>query len=281
MPSFFDENDLTEEQRARYEWAVAEYARIQEENRVRVGQAGESAASHQIGPQSALFARLLEGKAALPYPPPTSYSYPWYDVIEQPGSHHVSIGGGVSVAGIAHWDGGIGTDEHIVLNQCSWTILHKNDGAIKFQAFLQQAHTHATDPEKAIAMLQPILAMKPEYVVTFGKWGQFSLSLGRIVRRGRRAAAVHSKFDLATLDGGNPIIVRVLQSGADMRAKSDAAMNAVQSKFDLSHPSATAMDRILLASEHAIQRSANPEDDDLVEFDCDGWVLQKISAPGI
>ncbi|MGZ5817871.1 MAG: hypothetical protein ACXWJD_03905 [Burkholderiaceae bacterium] len=276
MPSFFDENDLTEEQRARYEWAVTEYARIQEENRLRLKQTGETAASHEIGPQSALFARLLEGKTALPYPPPTSYSYPWYDIIEKPGPHHVSIGGGVSVAGIAHWDGGIGSDGHIVLNQCSWSIVHKNDGAIKFQKFLQQAHAHINDPDTAVEILQQILAMKPQYIVTYGQWGQFKLSLGRIVRRGRRASVVNSRFDLTTLDGGNPAIVRVLQSGADMRAKSDAALNAVQNKFDPTNHSATTTDHILLASEYAIPRSDNPEDDDLVEFDCDGWVLEKI-----
>jgi len=276
MPSFFDENDLTEDQRARYEWAIAEYARIQEENRLLLERTGEKASSHQIGPQSALFARLLEGKAALPYPPPTSYSYPWYDIIEKPGPHHVSIGGGVSIAGIAHWDGGIGTDGHIVLNQCLWRIVHKNDGAIKFQEFLQLVHAHVNDPETAIEIVQPILAMKPEYVVTYGQWGNFTLSLGRIVRRGRRASVINGRFDLTTLDGGNPVIVRVLQSGADMRAKSDATLNAVQSKFDLTKHSATAMDRILVASESAIQRSENPEDDDLVEFDCDGWVLEKI-----
>ena len=275
MPSFFDENDLTEEQRARYEWAVAEYARIQAENRLRLEQAGEKPVEHSIGPQSALFARLLEGKPALPYPPPTSYSYPWYDIIEKPGPHHVSIGGGVSVAGVAHWEGGVVTDAHIVLNQCSWSIVHKNAAAIKFQAFLQQVHVHA--PDKATALLQPILDMKPEYVVTYGKWGQFKLSLGRIVRRGRRASVVSSRFDLATLDGGNPVIVRVLQSGADMQAKSDAALTAVQSKFDLSKNSPTLIERILVTSECAIQRSANPEDDDLVEFDCDGWVLEKIA----
>lgn len=275
MPSFFDENDLTEEQRARYEWAAAEYARIQEENRLLLEQTGQAPRPHQIGPKSALFSRLLEGKAALPYPPPTSFSYPWYDVIEQPGPHHVTIGGGVSVAGVAHWEDGIGSDGHIVLNQCAWTILRKNEAAEQFHAFLQQMHMHAGDQMKAVEMIQPILAMKPEYIVTYGQWGEFRLSLGRIVRRGRRAAAVNCGFDLATLEGGNPVIVRVLQSGIDMRAKSDAALNAVQNKVDHANHAASAVDHILLASESAIQRSTNPEDDDLVEFDCDGWVLQK------
>jgi hypothetical protein len=153
-----------------------------------------------------------------------------------------------------------------------------NEGAARFHDFLQQMHMHASGHEQAIAILQPILAMKPEYVVTYGQWGEFSLSLGRIVRRARRASAMNSRFDLATLDGGNPVIVRVLQSGADMRAKSDAALSAVQSKFNPSNHAAAAVDHILLAAESAIQRSDNPEDDDLVEFDCDGWVLQKKGA---
>jgi len=276
MPSFFDENDLTEEQRARYEWALAEYARIQEENRQRSEQSGEKPAVHQISPKSALFARLLEGKHALPYPPPTSFSYPWYEIIEKAGPHHVMIGGGVSMAGIAHCDGGIGTDEHIVLNQCTWTILHKNTGAEEFQKFLCLAQAHINNPESAIEVLHSIIAMKPEYVVTYGKWGEFKLCMGRIVRRGRRARVVKSRLDLATLDGGNPVIVRVLQSGAVMRAKADATLSAVQNKLGQSNHLPTAMDQILLASESAIQRSTDAEDDDLVEFDCDGWVLEKI-----
>lgn len=275
MPFFFDENNLTEEQRARYEWAVAEYARIQEANRLRIEQAGLAASPHQIGPKSALFSRLLEGKAALPYPPPTSFSYPWYDIIEKPGPHQVSIGGGVSVAGIAHCDGGMGSDCHIVLNQCPWNVLRKNDGAAAFLTFLQQTHEHTNSAEKAYGILQDVIAMQPEYIVTYGSWGEFRLSLGRIVRRGRRASVINSRFDLATLDGGNPVIVSVLVSGADMRAKSDATLTAVQSKLGQPGHELTPFDLILLASENAIPRSEHPEGDDLVEFDCDGWVLQK------
>jgi hypothetical protein len=274
MPSFFNEDDLTEEQRARYDWAVAEYQRIQVENCKLLTRPGQHAVPHQIGPKSALFARLLDGKPALPYPPPTSFSYPWYELIEIPGQHHVSIGGGMPVTGIAHWDGGIVTDEHIVLNQCTWGILGKNAGATEFQKFLLEASRHVTKPENALALLHFILALKPEYVVTYGKWGEFKLSLGRIVRRGRRAAVVSSTVDLATLDGGNPVIVRVMQSGAAMRAKTEATITAAQTKIDRAGHST--IDQIMLMSESAIPRSANPEDDDLVEFDCDGWVLEKI-----
>jgi len=37
------------------------------------------------GPQSALFARLLAGREPLSFPPPTSFSYPWYALIERTG----------------------------------------------------------------------------------------------------------------------------------------------------------------------------------------------------
>jgi hypothetical protein len=35
MPHFFDPNNLTPEQQARWNWAMEEYARVQEENLVR------------------------------------------------------------------------------------------------------------------------------------------------------------------------------------------------------------------------------------------------------
>lgn len=276
MPTFFDENDLTEAQRARYDWAVAEYNRIQEENRLRLEQAGKQAVPHQIGPKSALFARLLDGKEPLPHPPPTSYSYPWYDIIEKSGPHHVSIGGGLSVAGKAHWDDGLGANERILLNQCPWNILRKNEGATEFLEFLQQASEHMLVPGKALSVVQPILDKKPEYVVTYGKWGEFHLSLGRIVRRGRREFVRSSQFDLNTLDGGNAVIVRVLVSGADIRSKSDATLATVRNRLGQPDAALTAFDQILLASESAIPRSDDPEGDDLVEFDCDGWILKKI-----
>ena len=37
--------------------------------------------------KSRLFWRIRTGKAPLPYPPPTCYSCPWYELIEEPGPH--------------------------------------------------------------------------------------------------------------------------------------------------------------------------------------------------
>jgi hypothetical protein len=128
----------------------------------------------------------------------------------------------------------------------------------------------------ALKLLEDTLTGQPEYIVTYGQWGEFKLALGRIIRRGRRNAVVNSKFDLHTLDGGNPLIVKVLRSGAEIRAKSDATLAGVLTKLEQPEPELSVFDRITLASESGIARSDHPEGDDLVEYDCDGWVLERL-----
>jgi len=270
MPDFFDENALTPEQKARYDRAVAEYARIQEENRSRLERAGRAPETHQISPKSALFARLLEGKEPLPYPPPTSFSYPWYDIIETPGKYQVTLGGLVADANAND------TGEHLLLNQCPWTVVRHNEGGGRFLVFLRKLAASPAVDDAGRTFLQDALAAKPEFVVTYGAWGEFRLAMGRIIRRGRRAAVVDSGFDLHTLDGGNAVIVKLLRTGVEIRAKSDATLASVRNRLEQSDPGLSVFDQITLASESGIARSDHPEDDDLVEYDCDGWVLERL-----
>ena len=61
--------------------------------------------------KSALLDRLLEGKEPLPEPPPLSFSYPWYTLIEEG-------------AGISHTVFEL-TAEWLVVNQYRWKILEK------------------------------------------------------------------------------------------------------------------------------------------------------------
>jgi hypothetical protein len=272
MPIFFNENELTDEQRARYDWAVAEYARIQTENRAQLKHNTHTPVEHQISPQSALFARLLEGKPALPYPPPTSYSYPWYDIIEKPGQYHVSICAPwstiASPTDIAEFNEG----DKLILNQCAWTILRKNASGAAFLSLLRQVKDPQALTASTLQGLKAALADKPEFILGFGQWGEFRLFLGRIIRRGRRRIAINSQFDINTLDGGNPLIVQVLHRGVDIRAKSDAML----AKLDKSRQELSVLEQITFASERAILRSGDPEGDDLVEYDCDGWVLERL-----
>lgn len=268
MPIFFDESQLTEEQRSRYQWALAEYARIQQENR-QLAEAGGHASlrQHEISPQSALFARLLDGKAALPHPPPTSFSYPWYDIVETPGQYHVAIGVGRE-----------SSDQRILLNQCVWEVMRKDAAASAFLSFLQKLASRAPLTSADMTTLRTALAMKPQFIVTHGQWGEFKLSLGRIIRRGRRAAVEKSSFNIDTFDGGNPVIVKVLLSGADLRAKSDATLADARTRLEQDDPWQPTLARITLETENAIRRTGSAEGDDLVEYDCDGWILERNLA---
>lgn len=107
MPTFFNKDTLTPEQSARYESASREYEAIQNNNAIVQFQALTKAQLqklklqlkvkedqevqdhfltmirlHNPDSKSALFFRLLNDKKPLLYPPPCSYSYPWYNIIE-------------------------------------------------------------------------------------------------------------------------------------------------------------------------------------------------------
>lgn len=278
MPIFFDEDQLTEAQRARYQWAVKEYERIQEENQLQQQLTGKPPVHHRISPKSALFARLLEGKQPLPFPPPTSYSYPWYDIIETPGKYQVSIGAPWSSANAPNEEGMPGEGKYIVLNQCAWEIVRENTAAADFLSFMQQVTDPHAVPAPLMQFLRNALAGKPEFILSYGMWGEFRLSLGRVIRRSRRQAVVGSEFDILTLDGGNPVIVKVLRNGTDIRAKSAATLAEVRSKLETTERELTPFEQITLASESAMRHADDPQDDDLVEYDCDGWVLERLAV---
>lgn len=146
MPKFFDPNNLTPAQRESWGAAVVEYGRIQQTNRERLLltlTASDREAYALLNPvpkastrfvKSALFGRLLEGKQALPFPPPCSFSYPWYSVIEDEGPWDVQVPDEAHklqdlylrnfLGNMA--DTLVGTAPKVLLNQSAWTLLRKN-----------------------------------------------------------------------------------------------------------------------------------------------------------
>ncbi len=89
MPTFFDPSQLSPEQSARWPQAAEAYEVVMQS----LDGSGQRTAVPQPGhPKSALFARLLNGKKPLRYPPPTSYSYPWYAALEAPRCEIVDFG---------------------------------------------------------------------------------------------------------------------------------------------------------------------------------------------
>jgi hypothetical protein len=123
MPTFFRRNELTEEQKNNWDSAIANYTKVLELNALHQLQAmSDSDKKEYMGEdhkgdfteqdvlkrimqdlmvmgntpgheKSALFFRLLSGKQILKNPPPTSYSYPYYDIIESTNNRQLMLDG--------------------------------------------------------------------------------------------------------------------------------------------------------------------------------------------
>jgi hypothetical protein len=68
--------------------------------------------------KSALFQRMMEGKVALPEPPPRSFSYPWYHLIEN----------GIGYPQEVFKSEGLEKDifgNTIIINQFAWNLLEE------------------------------------------------------------------------------------------------------------------------------------------------------------
>jgi hypothetical protein len=227
MPVFFSNDKLTQDQRDRYAWAISEYERIQDENAERFSLQGRAYQKgdcrHLDGTKSALFWRLLQGKAALPYPPPTAMSYPWYEVIEDDGPFEVgfsSLYAGKVMRNIME-----PLRNTISINQTLWSIREKNEAAQRVEDLLDEARSLNEDqilnsPEGVFPLMPAelrqrildALAAKPEWVVQFGDWPPYVFYYGRntwgahesVVNQGARFG---QGWEFGDISGGNPKIL--------------------------------------------------------------------------
>ena len=178
MPVFFDPKQLTDAQRKNWDAAIAEYARVQKTN---PGYALEQSAQDGNMPggnimrasRSALFARLLEGKPALPHPPPTRYAHPWYAVIEEPGPHQVRMDGGID--GRTLW-----------LDQCAWTIRHMNHAARELWE-LDNVRPSGQWSNVLLSKVKAAYAKGPELVVQYEPWPDYRLYVAACQHSGTQA----------------------------------------------------------------------------------------------
>lgn len=198
MPTFFGKDQLSPDQRDRWTSACALYDRVMNadngaDDRAQLGAQADAQADAQSGadcrqthgatleprsplshpqffgnqpghPKSALFARLLDGKLPLKYRPPTSFSYPWYAVIEDDGPWEVERvdrcktvddfmyatdqSDGPALDPSTEW-----TDPHPMLeiNQCGWLLADRvNDhcAIVSFGAWMSAGWTWRLVREK-------------------------------------------------------------------------------------------------------------------------------------
>jgi hypothetical protein len=347
MPQFFDRNNLTEAQRARWDSAMVEYVRVQEFNidheieamsideqdellksfrrnvpgdtrslrehlkmwrGIMGGSAGDS--------KSALFARLLDGKDALPFPPPTLYSYPWYAVVEEAGHFHVSIGGIPTMGGQMKGTGGAKGECALGINQCAWAVISMNDAARRLMA-LQDSLTATARPEKEGSfyrryewsqdLLNSVLdayAAKPEFIVRHGPWAEYRLHIGRgelIAQRG------YIKDSIAKIEGritegfsscGNVFDANYLYLNAkfgEITSKGEHPLERLEkAKARLAQLEAVkpvdgfpGVDRLFIDQQMAdlekdvADYESDPTRTDFIKLTFDDWVLEKafIKAP--
>lgn len=286
MPSFFDPDNLTPEQQARYNWALAEYKRVQEINRALAG--ADAGADEGLlraldrmntpGPKSALFNRLLNGQAALPYPPPTSYSYPFYSLIEQGHASGLEVGGVTTLGGLLRGNGAVpGSERCIIINQCLWAVEYQNEAANALMELAQNleprqgAYLTEADSGRAAAVLR----RRPEWKVRFGHWPAFTLYMGRATREGIRSVLHNPRLE-SDFSGGNREAGEVLRSGAQSRAER-AARIATQRARPAGSLSRFEELTLLRDEAEALNDGRPAEDDDWIRFTCDAWCLRWAS----
>ena len=218
---YFDPDQLTDEQRARWDFAIAEYNRILNRNVERqIGRmsdhdkdnfllsfptfsAGEESTDENVrqvlrlfygmsggaegDPRSALLARLLDGKAPLRAPPPSTFHRPWYEVIEDDGPFEVTLSDAhFSCAPENH--GEPEPTHSLCIDRCPWLVVRMNDAAQRLFALQQRLNSKARRERDSSAfgwtpaLLSDVLGAYrdgPEFVVQHEEWPPYRLRLTR------------------------------------------------------------------------------------------------------
>lgn len=235
MPQFFDPNKLTDEQKLNWDWATEEYRRVQEltfeqrfgaltprdihallerfeipggdpeilRARLQDFWNASGGAGH---PKSALFARLLDGKHALPARPPTSYSYPWYECIESQGPFDVQVRLQPPPRNIPSTSAVIGDTGQwptIQINQCPWVIRSHNAAAaqlLDLESVINASPGHAVWNRDRYRAVLAAYQARPEFTVQFEQWPQYILGIGRCTSAASKSSVRKESASLAAGD---------------------------------------------------------------------------------
>ena len=254
------------------EWARAEYAALQQ---VRKDMNPSLEISLEPGPQSALFARLLSGKAPLAFPPPLSFKNPWYDVIEAAGPFHVLLGGMLPVAEVSWPEYGDLYLNYLLINEFAWGVVSSNEAGGEMLECLA-ALQRGLDPAEAQAIhaaIREVLQKRPEWIVKHHPWPEYRLYLGRATRQGRRGDVDALATTSNALDGVNISITKVLIEGSKQATgKVDRVAHLRAKPAHLLSP----IERKALADVDHMQKNLSAID--LVEYECDVWTLERGRA---
>ena len=252
-------------------WARAEYARISQMNSKTPRY--PRAMLEEPNEKSALFARLLSGKAPLPFPPPTSFNQPWYDLIECAGPFDIQLGGMLPAWEVPASSDGSVFLEYLIINKCPWGVVNGNDAAALLSEQLSQLRA-CTDGNVRSDLLNAIgacLLQRPEWTVRFEPWAEYKVFLRRAVHQGKRSEIEGVRFFRHSLDGTNLRITRVLIDGAAQAIGKSERMAHLKCKPEHLR---TPYERKALTELSILQ--ADPSSMDWVEYEADTWAIQSL-----
>lgn len=218
MPIFFQSKEsLPSELLRRWDSAVSEYDRVLQEI------CGHSETKHlffynNTREKSALFWRLLNGKKPLPMPPPTRYSYPWYEIIESQEPQQVS-----DIAFRSYGKRldprlaeirGTDREDHLFIEQCGWTVIDCNAAAQEMLDMLQSGHFTPEDQRR-------FMSADPEWTVQYREWPPYLLFVQRYRWHTlpKFMESVLSLVDKSSWAGTNTVVVEAL--AGDIELESD------------------------------------------------------------
>lgn len=269
MTGDIDFEKLTPSQQARYEWALAEYNRIQERNSApgmtTIAPGISPLIKHRPNPKSRLFARLLQGKPPLSVPPPTSFSYPWYELIEDGFSENVSLDGFADRFGNPPHQG-------IRLNQAVWKIILDNAAAKSLMAFslkIAKTKSMVLKPHESLEATK-ILAAKPEWIVQHGRNPEFRLYLCRVKRRGRKDLLMTGLLQ-QDFSGGNPKLIQKIEPVQAASRPAFAATNPLTPK------GREGLNQRIADVEREMAAVGDRRDHEWIVVECDAWCLELAS----
>lgn len=290
MSIYFDPERLTPEQQSRWDWALAEYERIQDVNRERFIQ------SMSIDRRDEYLTAARRQRPGFnddlrAYLPPTSYSYPWYDIIEKPGPHSVTVE--TIVDGLSDNDG-----RQIDINQCAWRIAFSNDAGERLLVLQKRLAAGKEWTQEIFEALLECYRDRPVFNVCNGPWPEYQLRLGRVDTISQRLY-VESEMEIPGDDLArtsdwrndvfqaerilfNPEIGETVTRSEHPRVKHEMERSRLENASGkVAYPGLARMLHNLEAAELDAEIAlfeARPDARDMVRVHYDGWVLERLGG---
>ncbi|WP_176000260.1 hypothetical protein [Burkholderia vietnamiensis] len=239
----------------------------------RVVKSGGLPGSGHVNPsapsKSALLLRILSDKQPLRFRPPTSHSYPHYELVEEPEVRNVVLGGPTTLGSMLNGTGGAPGNTSMVVNQCLYALVGMNSVAEEIMTMLLDDESFNGRKFLELADQSPIWTLK------HGEWPAWELTTGLSPNgAGLRYAVdrpVPAKRNEVLFGGwGAPINPIVVVHGED-RIASAKARKAAAMRAD---SSMTGVERMLALDESDVY-PGHPSQYDLLNYTRRVWVMRK------